>query len=215
MVLGLLKRELSLVFKRKHEAFFMITFFVFCGFLFPFALGTAPETLSRYGAGIIWLLTIFTLSLSLRSFFLGDELDGSLDQLKLQCGNASGVFLLKAVTHCLILIPLILCSAWILSIAFSIPSSIASWLLGSVAVSLPGFIFISGTISALSLQTNLPVLVKPLLLFPLYIPLLIFGIGVTEALLIHQPCLAFFKILIAVSLLIVVISAFLAGKILE
>lgn len=215
MILTLLQRDFRLAVNQLHHILFMGAFLLFCGLLLPFALGPNGETLARYGPGVIWILVLFTLSLSLESFYLNDDQDGSLEQLILRALNPWVVFCAKAITHSLFLIGLILPLTSLLCVIFHVPLSLGLWLDGAFFVAIPGFVFLGGVVTTLSLHARLPILIKPLLLFPLAIPLLIFGIGVTEAVLIHQSPLPFLKILTGISLITMLGSTWVAGKVME
>src|SRR5690554_4013337 len=81
--MAILRRDLLLAFRRRHDLANPLVFFVIAVSLFP--LGVSPEKsfLAEAGAGIVWVAALLATLLSLDGLFRSDFEDGSLEQLVL------------------------------------------------------------------------------------------------------------------------------------
>lgn len=178
---GLLARELRLSWRHGSDSLATVLFFVLTAALFPLAIGPAPETLGRLAPGIVWVCALLAAVLPLDRLFGADYEDGSLDLLLLSGLPASGVALAKAVGHWLVTgVPLIL-AAGPAALMLRLPDeAIAILLLGL----LPGTAVLSllGTLgAAIVLGARRGGVLLPLLVLPLAMPVLIFGVAAADA----------------------------------
>lgn len=167
--------------RKKNEFLLNLGFFVAAALIFPLSIGPESELLTRIGAGIIWTLTLFASSLSLQRMFTVDFEDGTLEAFYFTSYPLEAFVAAKIITHW------ILCSLPVLLLmpAIAVCLHLSTFQIGLLILSLglgtPILSFI-GTIAAtltLGIKSN-PFLV-PLLVLPLYIPVLIFGANSVEA----------------------------------
>jgi heme exporter protein B len=159
----------------------VIAFFVLTVVLFPFGVGPEPELLQRIAAGIVWVTALLAALLSLERLFQADYEDGSLEALALLPLPLEAQVLAKCLAHWLVTgLPLILVApllALLLHLdAAGYPALIAGMVLGTPILSLIGAIG-----AALSLGARRGGVLLSLLVLPLYIPILIFGVAAIEA----------------------------------
>ena len=62
--LGLLRRDLSLGFRRRGELFNPIVFFVLVVSLFPLGVGPGPKLLATIAPGVIWVAALLATLLA-------------------------------------------------------------------------------------------------------------------------------------------------------
>lgn len=180
-MIRLLRRDLRLSLRHGSDSLAALMFFLLTAALFPLAIGPAPETLGRMAPGIIWVCALLAALLPLDRLFGGDHEDGSLDLLLLSGLPAAGVALGKAAAHWLVTgLPLVL-AAGPLAVMLRMPDeAIPALLLGL----LPGTAVLSllGTLgAALVLGARRGGVLLPLLVLPLAMPVLIFGVAAADA----------------------------------
>ena len=96
-MLGLLRRDVRLAFRRKSEWLSGVFFFVLVAALFPLAIGPEPATLRVIGPGVLWVAALLASMLSLGRLFESDHLDGSLEQMALSAAPLSWLVVAKLV----------------------------------------------------------------------------------------------------------------------
>jgi heme exporter protein B len=177
----LVLRDLRLSLRQGGDAAMVVAFFVLAVILFPFGVGPEPELLSRIAAGILWVMALLAALLSLERLFQGDWEDGSLEALALMPLPLEAQVLAKCLAHWLVTgLPLAM-AAPLLALLLHLdpagyPVLVASLLIGTPSLSLVGAVG-----AALSLGARRGGVLLSLLVLPLYIPLLIFGVGAIES----------------------------------
>jgi heme exporter protein B len=161
--LALLQRDVRLALRQGSDAALVVVFFVLAAVLYPFAIGTDPALLGRIAGGVVWVTALLAALLSLERVFLADHQDGALDLLALAPEPLPLLVLAKVAAHWLTTaLPLIAAAP------------VVAAMLGAPAAAL------APQIAALARGTPRGVLI-PLLVLPLYVPVLIFGAAAVEA----------------------------------
>ena len=179
--LRLVRRDLLLAFRQGADAALVVVFFALAVLLFPFGVGPEPNMLARIGAGILWVMALLAALLSLERLFLADHEDGSLDLLALAPLPLELVVLAKVAAHWLTTgLPLMLTAPFLALLlgmdAAAIPALVPALLLGTPTLSLIGAIG-----AALTLGARRGGVLLPLLILPLYVPVLVFGVAAVDA----------------------------------
>lgn len=179
--LAVLIRELQLSLRHGSDTLAALLFFVLTAALFPLAIGPEPETLGRLSPGIIWVCALLAALLPLDRLFGSDFEDGSLDQIMVSGLPASGVALAKATAHWLVTgLPLLLTATPLALMLHmqeqAIPALLAGLLAGTLLLSLLGT-----TGAAIVLGARRGGVLLPLLVLPLAVPVLIFGVAAADA----------------------------------
>ena len=178
---AVLGRELRLSLRHGADTLAALLFFLVATSLFPLAIGPSPEVLGRMAPGIVWVCALLAALLPLDRLFGADFEDGSLDQLLL-CGlPASAIAAAKAVAHWLVTgLPLLLAAAPI-AVMLRLPDAALGTLLMAL---LPGTLLLSlfGTTgAAIVLGARRGGVLLPILVLPLCVPVLIFGVAAADA----------------------------------
>lgn len=196
----LVKRDLSLAFRQGMDSLMVVAFFIIAVVLFPFGVGPEPNTLAKIAGGTIWVAALLSSMLSLERLFQTDYEDGSLELLALAPVPLEITVLAKVVAHWLTTgLPLIV-TAPLLAVLMQMPAEgfivlIAALLLGTPTLSLIGAVG-----AALILGSRRGGVLLSLLVLPLYIPILIFGVSAVDAAIFDQsvrPHLVFLGALLA------------------
>lgn len=179
--LALVRRDLRLALRQGGDAAMVVAFFVLTVILFPFGVGPEPELLRRIAAGIIWVTALLAALLSLDRMFQADYEDGSLEALALGRLALEGVVLAKCLAHWLVSgLPLLLIAP-LLGLLLDLDPAGYPALVAGMALGTPSLTLIGGVGAALTLGARRGGVLLSLLVLPLYIPVLIFGVGAVEA----------------------------------
>jgi len=203
-------RDLRLALRQSADAWLAVLFFVLTAALFPFGVGPEPNLLARIAPGIIWVVALLAVLLSLERLFLADFEDGSLEQLLLSPLPLELAVLGKVLAHWLTTgLPLI-AAAPLLAVLFNMDFAGLGVLLLAMALGTPILSLVGAVGAALTLGARRGGVLIPLLVLPLYIPALIFGVGATEAAILNMSARPHLLLLGAVLLIMLVITP-LAG----
>ncbi len=159
----------------------VVGFFVMTVILFPFGVGPEPELLQRIAAGIIWVTALLAALLSLERLFQGDYEDGSLEALILLPLPLEAQVLAKCLAHWLVSgLPLTLVAP-LLGLLLHLDSAGYGTLMLGMALGTPILSLLGAVGAALTLGARRGGVLLSLLVLPLYIPVLIFGVAAVEA----------------------------------
>ncbi|MGK0444394.1 MAG: heme exporter protein B [Bermanella sp.] len=174
-LMALFKRDLLIAFRNRGELLNPLMFFLMVASLFPLAVTPDPKFLGLIAPGIIWVGALLATLLSLDLMFKSDYEDGSLEQIILQPQPTLLFVLVKTLLHWLMAgLPLTL-MAPLLGVMLALPEGgylplVLSLLLGTPTLSLLGAIG-----AGLTVGLKKGGMLMPLLILPLYIPVLIFA----------------------------------------
>jgi len=208
----LVRRDLLLALREGGALGTALGFYLVVVTLMPLGLGPDLNLLSRIASGVLWVALLLAALLSLPRIFEADADDGSLDVMALGGLPLEMAAAAKAIAHWLSTgIPLAL-MAPMLGLLLNLegrayPLVIATMLVGTPAVS-----FLGAIGAALTIRARRGGLLLALLVLPLYVPTLIFGISaINAALLSPEGFTASFLILAAISLVSMVLGPIAAA----
>ena len=180
-----LRRELRLAFRQGGDSLLVVMFFVLAVVLFPLGAGPEPGILSRIGAGIIWVSALLAAMLSMDRLYQADFEDGSLELLVLSPAPLEIIVLAKAAAHWLTTgLPLIAASP-LLGLLLNLEAEGIAVMLASLALGTPALSLVGAIGAALVLGARRGGVLISLLILPLFIPVLIFGVGAVDAALLE------------------------------
>jgi len=209
---ALLVRDMRLAVRFGGGALMGVLFFLIVVTMVPFAIGPHLALLARIGPAILWLGALLASLLALDRLFAADHEDGSLDLILMGRAPLELAVAVKALAHWLTTgLPLVI-AAPLLGLFLNLdPAAI-----GAVAVTLlagtPALTCIGLIGAALSVALRRGGLLLPVLVLPLTIPVLIFGVAasntaITGPLSFGTP----FAILVALTLATIVLGPFAAA----
>jgi heme exporter protein B len=207
LILALLRRDILLSLRQGGGAGTAIGFFLTVIIMLPIGIGPDQGFLQRIAPGALWIALLLSVLLSAERIFQADYEDGSLDAMALSPVPLIIVALTKAVAH------------WLMS---ALPLAIAAPLLGflinlDAALILPlGLAMIIGSftlslLAALGAAVTVGLrrggLLVSLLVLPLYIPVLIFGVAASSLGDLAWPALLILIALALASLVLAPVAA--------
>jgi heme exporter protein B len=178
---GVVKRELTLALRQKAEVLQPLIFIIMVVTLFPLGVSPSPELLTRIGPGVIWIAAILSILLSLERIFRDDFNDGSLEQLMLSDLPVAAVAVAKVFCHWLISIGPLLFLLPLLSLLLNLSASTTYVLAATLVLGTPVLSFLGAISVALTVGLRKSGLLLPLLLIPVFIPLLIFATSAIDS----------------------------------
>ena len=179
--INIISRELKLILRQGIDSMMIVMFFVVVVILFPFGVGPEPNMLSKISAGVIWVAALLASILSLDRVYQTDFEDGSLELLMIQPLALELIVAAKITTHWLTTgLPLIL-AAPCLALLLNMDAGGFLVLILSLVIGTPTLSLIGSIGAALTLGARRSGMLLSLLILPLYIPVLIFGISAIDA----------------------------------
>ena len=204
---ALFVRDLQLAVRVGGGALMGALFFLIVVILVPFAIGPDPNLLARIGPAILWLGALLASLLALDRLLATDYEDGSLDLIMTGGTPLELALLAKAAAHWLTTgLPLIIAAPLLgmfLNLEWRASAAVALTLFAGT----PALTFIGLIGAALSVALRRGGLLLPILVLPLTVPVLIFGVAASNAAVVGPlPFGAPFAILCALSLVSLVLG---------
>jgi heme exporter protein B len=208
----LVRRDLQLAWKEGGTVGVALGFYLVVVTMLPLSLGPDLNLLSRIGPGLLWVALLLATLLSLGRLFETDFEDGSLEVLATSALPLEAIAAAKSLAHWLTTgIPLtILAPA--LGLLVNLPLEAYGVLVATMLVGTPAVSFIGAIGAALTLRARRSGVLIALLMLPLFVPTLLFGIeAITAALTQSGGFSSAFLILLAISLASVVLAPLAAA----
>jgi heme exporter protein B len=178
--LAIIKRDLQLAMRQGMDSVMIVAFFVLAVMLFPIGVGPEANILARIAAGVIWVAALLSSMLSLERLFQIDYEDGSLELLALQPTALEVTVMAKITAHWLTTgLPLLIATP-LLAVFMNLPSDGFWALVLTLAIGTPSLSLIGAIGAALILGSRRGGVLLSLLVLPLYIPILIFGVSAID-----------------------------------
>lgn len=175
--LSLIHRECLIHIRKPLSLVHPWLFFIMVVLLFPFILSQEAQQLKPLLPGLIWIAALLSYLLSVEHFFEMDHHNGTLENLLIYPFPFSLSVLAKTIAHWLLAgFPLALLApflGYLVGLSFAENKILFfSLLLGTPALSALGTL-----LGAVTLSTTSKGLLLGMLLIPLSLPILIFGVG--------------------------------------
>jgi len=178
---AVLARDLRLSLRNGVDSAQPLIFFVIALTLFPLGVGPSPEILERIGVGVIWVLALLAVMLTLDRLFQADAEDGSLEQLALADLPLELTVLAKCIAHWLMSGLVLVIASPVLALLLHQSAETTRVLALALLLGTPVLTLIGSVGAALLIGARRGGVLIALLVLPLYIPILIFGVSAVEA----------------------------------
>jgi heme exporter protein B len=175
--LALLARDVRLAWREGGAVGVALGFYLIVVVITPLGLGPDLNLLARIAPGILWVGLLLAALLSAGRIFDNDYEDGTLDVLATGPLPLSVVAGLKCLAHWLTTgIPLVLLAP-VLGLLLTLPMGTFPSLMLAMLAGTPAVSFVAGIGASLTLGLRRSGLLLALLVVPLYVPILIFGVS--------------------------------------
>jgi heme exporter protein B len=177
---ALIRRDLHLAWRQGGSVATALGFYLVIVTTLPLGIGPDLKLLGRIAPGALWVALLLSSLLSADRMFHEDHEDGALEVIALGPLPLEAVALAKAIAHWLSIgIPLLLLAP-LLALLLNMEISAYGPLMLTLLVGTPAVSFLAGIGAALTLGMRKGGLLVPLLILPLYIPILIFGVSTID-----------------------------------
>jgi heme exporter protein B len=209
---AVLVRDMRLAVRIGGGALMGVLFFLVVVTLVPFAIGPDLALLKRIGPAILWLAALLAGLLALDRMFAADHDDGSLDLLLMSRAPLELVVAAKGLAHWLTTgLPLIIASP-LIGLLLNLDATADAALMLTLLVGTPALTFTGLIGAAIAVVLRRGGLLLAVLVLPLTVPVLIFGVSAANAV-VGGPVSfgAPFTILCALTLISLVVGPFAAA----
>ena len=209
---AILMRDMRLAVRVGGGALIGVLFFLIVVTLVPFAIGPDLVLLARIGPAILWLGALLATLLALDRLIAMDQEDGSLDLILMAPVPLELALAAKALAHWLSTgLPLVV-AAPLLGLLLNLDPAATGAVALTLAAGTPALTFIGLIGAALTVALRRGGLLLAILVLPLTIPVLIFGVAAANAAIVGPvPFGTPFTILCALTLISIVIGPFAAA----
>jgi len=209
---AILLRDMRIAVRIGGGALMGVLFFLAVVTLIPFAIGPDLALLKRIGPAILWLGALLASLLALDRLFASDHEDGSLDLILMGAMPLELTVAAKGFAHWITTgLPLVI-AVPVLGLLLDLDPAAIGVVALTLLVGTPALTFIGLIGAALAVALRRGGLLLPVLVLPLTVPVLIFGVSAAEAAIVGPvPFGTPFTILCAVTLASLVIGPFAAA----
>ena len=181
-------------------------FFIMVAALFPLAVGPSADTLRMLGPSVIWISALLSAMPAFDRLFAEDDRQGWLEQVGLLPGGLIGYVLARLLSWYILSVAPLLVITPFLVLLYDLPLAVLPVLLPSLALGTACLNLLGSISAALTLGARRTALLVALLLLPLSLPVVIFGVAIADAFLTGQSFSGQVKLLGAVFLFMMAVS---------
>ena len=180
-LVALVRREIAIARRIGGGGSMGVVFLLVLVTIVPFAIGPDLNLLRRIGPAILWIAALLAMLLGLDRLFQADYEDGSLDQLQLGATPLEFVVFVKCLAHWMTTgLPIVFAAPLLgLLMAQELDSMLGIGV--SLLVGTPALTFVGGVGAAATVSLRRGGLLMALLVLPLCVPALIFGVSAATA----------------------------------
>ena len=181
---SLLRRDIRLAFRQGGAIGTALGFYLVVITILPLGLGPQTALLGKLAPALLWVALLLSALLSVDRIFHDDFEDGSLEVITLGGLPLELIATAKALAHWITTgIPLVL-MAPVLGLLLNLDGRGVPVLLLTMLIGTPAVSFLGSLGAALTLGIRRGGLLLSLLILPLFVPVLIFGVGTIDAALV-------------------------------
>lgn len=176
MFLALLRRDLGLI-ARSPAVWLPVMFFVLTAALFPFAVGPDARLLARIAPGIIWVAALLASLLPVETLLAADVEDGSIDQLISRGIALELVCAARIIAHWVGFAVPLLAALPVAGVLLGLSAGDGSRIAVALLLGTPALASLAVIAAALTAGLKGGGALAGLIVLPLALPVLIFGVG--------------------------------------
>ena len=212
-------KDLVVELRSRERLGAMAGFTVLVGVLFNYAIDPALVRPEEIASGLVWLTVVFAGTLGLGRTFQLEAQDQAFQGVLMTPAARDAIFLGKVLSNYVIVLIVTLLVLAVFGLFFALDWSDQFWaLLATLALGGLGFVAVGTLFSAISSGTAMGETLLPILLFPLLVPVVIYGTSATGRLLVGRPFAEVegnLRILAAFALVAVTVGAVLFRYVVE
>jgi heme exporter protein B len=181
-------KDLLLELRSRERVASMGAFAVLAGVLFNFSIDTTAVRPQDVAAGLIWMTLVFGGLLGVGRTFHIEAQDGALQGILMSPTPKDAVFLAKVVSNFVLLFAVSLLVLGVFALFFGVDiRANLGWVVLVLGLGSLGFVAVATLFAAMSTGTRMSDTLLPILVFPLLVPMIVFGVGSTGRLMAGRP----------------------------
>jgi len=180
---GLFVRDIKLAFVSGNNLVVSLLFFLAVIVITPFGIGPSAELLAKTGTGILWIGALLAILLGLDRLFQTEREDGALDIMIMDAdlSTLAVIVLIKCLAHWTgSILPLVIVSPFLGMMLNMEPAAIGMTML-TLLLGTPAIALIGAAGAALTVALPRGGVLLSVIVLPLAIPVLIFGVSAANA----------------------------------
>ncbi len=211
-LLALIRRDLMIASRIGGGAELGVVFFLTLTAIVPFAIGPDQNLLGRLAPAVLWIAALLATLFGLDRLFQADEEEGVLDQFLLSDTPLEMIVLAKCIAHWLTTGLVLSLAAPVFGLMLNLPVEAMLPLVATLLVGTPAITLIGAVGAAVTVSLRRGGLLMAILVLPLAVPTLIFGVGAANAAIVGPtPFGAPFLLLLATTLVALVVCPLAAA----
>lgn len=180
-LLALLQREVRLAIRIGGGALIGTLFLLAVVIVVPFAIGPDLNLLRRIGPAILWIGVLLASLLALDRLFAADHEDGALDLMLMASAPLELTVAVKGAAHWLTTgLPLVVVAP-LMGLFLDLDLGTGLMVAATMLAGTPALTFLGLIGAALAVALRRGGLLLPVLILPLAIPVLVFGVAASQA----------------------------------
>jgi heme exporter protein B len=181
-------KDLLLELRTRERIASMGAFAVLAGVLFNYSIDTSRVRPQDVAAGLIWMTIVCGGLLGVGRTFHLEGQDAAMQGVLMSPAPKDAIFLGKAISNFALVYAVSLLVLFVFMLFFGVEIG-SSWAALALALGLGslGFVALGTLFAAVSTGTRMGETLLPILLFPLLLPMVIYGAGATGRLLAGRP----------------------------
>ncbi|MCG6988972.1 MAG: heme exporter protein CcmB [Gemmatimonadetes bacterium] len=181
-------KDLLLELRTRERIVAMLAFAVLAGVLFNYSLDRTIVRPQDVAAGLVWMTIVFGGLLGIGRTFQLEAQDGAFQGVLTSPAPKDAVFLGKTLANFVLLYFVALLVVAVFMLFFSLELGGSPGVLAlTLALGALGFVALGTLFSAVSSGTHMGETLLPILIFPLLVPMIIYGVSATSRLLAGRP----------------------------
>jgi heme exporter protein B len=214
-LLAMMRRDFVLLIRAGGGFGLPLVFFLSVIAVTPFAIGPDLALLARIGPAILWIAALLSTLIGLDRLFGADAEDGTLDLLFSAPAPLSLIVLAKVTAHWVATgLPLAV-AAPLLGLLLNMPAEALGAVTLTLLIGTPALTLLGAVGAALTVGLKRGGLLLPVLVMPLTVPVLIFGVSATDNAMSSAPGAASYALLLGVALASLVLAPLAAAAALK
>ncbi len=187
-VLAVAQKDLVQELRTLQRAATMASFSVLVAVLFNFSIDPAIVQIQDIAAGLIWMTLIFTGVMGVGRTFALEAEDGAFQGMLLSPIPRDAIYLGKVVSNVVLVGVVTALTVGVFGLFFQLDYGTHPWALTvCLSCGVVGFVALATLLGAVTSGTRLGESLLPVLLFPLLVPMVIYGVSATGRLLQGRP----------------------------
>ena len=187
-IYALVWKDLLLELRTRERIAAMGAFAVLAGVLFNFSIDATVVRPQDIAAGLIWMTIVFGGLLGIGRTFYLEAQDGAFQGVLTSPAPKDAIFLGKMLANFILLYVVALLVVAVFTLFFGLELGTSPGVLAlALGLGALGFVALGTLFAAVSSGTHMGETLLPILVFPLLVPMVIYGVSATGRLLADRP----------------------------